>query len=94
MIIPGLTLLLLNMTCPVLANSVDPDQLASSEIRSGHGILIYSVRLGLKHMLWVLNEKASLSLVWVLAIRYQDYIHAPLEQRNHNHGLGFCYTSY
>ena len=24
------TLLLLNMTCPVLANSVDPDQLASS----------------------------------------------------------------
>ena len=24
-----LTLLLLNMTCPVLANSVDPDQLAS-----------------------------------------------------------------
>ena len=26
-----LTLLLLNTTCPVLANSVDPDQLASSE---------------------------------------------------------------
>ena len=26
-----LTLLLLNMTCPVLANSVDPDQLASEE---------------------------------------------------------------
>ena len=25
-----LTLLLLNTTCPVLANSVDPDQLASS----------------------------------------------------------------
>ena len=25
------TLLLLNMTCPVLANSVDPDQLASEE---------------------------------------------------------------
>ena len=27
--INGLTLLLLNTTCPVLANSVDPDQLAS-----------------------------------------------------------------
>ena len=27
-----LTLLLLNTTCPVLANSVDPDQLASEEI--------------------------------------------------------------
>ena len=26
-----ITLLLLNTTCPVLANSVDPDQLASSE---------------------------------------------------------------
>ena len=26
-----LTLLLLNMTCPVLAKSVDPDQLASEE---------------------------------------------------------------
>ena len=29
--IPFLTLLLLNTTCPVVANSVDPDQLASSE---------------------------------------------------------------
>ena len=27
----SLTLLLLNTTCPVLANSVDPDQLASEE---------------------------------------------------------------
>ena len=27
----SLTLFLLNMTCPVLANSVDPDQLASEE---------------------------------------------------------------
>ena len=48
-----LTLLLLNTTCPVLVNSVDPDQLTSEEanwsgsalffmeIRSGRGILIY-----------------------------------------------------
>ena len=28
--ITRLTLLLLNMTCPVLANSVDPDQLGSA----------------------------------------------------------------
>ena len=28
---PVLTLLLQNMTCPVLANSVDPDQLTSEE---------------------------------------------------------------
>ena len=30
-IITPLTLLLLNTTCPVLANSADPDQLASEE---------------------------------------------------------------
>ena len=30
----SLTLLLLNMACPVLANSVDPDQLASEEANS------------------------------------------------------------
>ena len=71
-----LTLLLLHTTCPILANSVDPDQLASEEanwsrfalfvikyvnfyqkiqikysdwleIRSGHGILIYSAWQGL-----------------------------------------------
>ena len=27
----SLTLLLLNATCPILANNVDPDQLASEE---------------------------------------------------------------
>ena len=36
-----LTLLLLNMTCPVLANSVDPDQLASSEANwSGSALFV------------------------------------------------------
>ena len=40
-----LTLLLLNMTCPVLANSVDPDQLASEEAnRSGSALFV------IKHM--------------------------------------------
>ena len=37
----GLTLLLLNMTCPVLANSVDPDQLASEEANwSGSALFV------------------------------------------------------
>ena len=39
-----LTLLLLNTTCPVLANSVDPDQLASEEAnwsRSGQFAINY-----------------------------------------------------
>ena len=36
-----LTLLLLNTTCPVLANSVDPDQLASSEANwSGSALFV------------------------------------------------------
>ena len=37
----NLTLLLLNTTCPVLANSVDPDQLASSEANwSGSALFV------------------------------------------------------
>ena len=36
-----LTHLLLNMTCPVLANSVDPDQLASEEANwSGSALFV------------------------------------------------------
>ena len=36
-----LTLLLLNTVCPVLANSVDPDQLASEEISwSGSALFV------------------------------------------------------
>ena len=36
-----LTLLLLNTTCPVLANSVDPDQLACEEANwSGSGLFV------------------------------------------------------
>ena len=34
-----LTLLLLNTTCPVLANSVDPDQLASEEANWSGSVL-------------------------------------------------------
>ena len=36
-----LTILLLDMTCPVLANSVDPDQLASEEANwSGSALFV------------------------------------------------------
>ena len=36
-----LTLLLLNTTCPVLTNSVDPDQLASEEAKwSGSALFV------------------------------------------------------
>ena len=35
-----LTLLLLNTTCPVLANSKDPDQLASEDNLSGSALLV------------------------------------------------------
>ena len=35
-----LTLLLLNTTCPVLANSVDPDQLASDANWSGSALFV------------------------------------------------------
>ena len=36
-----LTLLLLNTTCPILANSVDPDQLASEEANwSGSALFV------------------------------------------------------
>ena len=38
----NLILLLLNMTCPVLANSVDPDQLASEEANcSGSALFVF-----------------------------------------------------
>ena len=39
-----LTLLLLNTTCPVLANSVDPDQLASEEANwSGYALFVIKI---------------------------------------------------
>ena len=39
----SLTLLLLNTTCPVLANSVDPDQLASEEA-NGSGSALFVIK--------------------------------------------------
>ena len=38
-----LTLLLLNTSCPVLANSVDPDQLASSEA-NWSGFALFAIK--------------------------------------------------
>ena len=44
-----LTLLLLNTTCPVLANSVDPDQLASSEANwSGFALFVINMWISIK----------------------------------------------
>ena len=70
-----LTLLLLNTTCPILANSVDPDQMASEEflskpqikefdwleIRSGLGILVYSARKGLNTIFDLINTHTPIS---------------------------------
>ena len=39
-----LTLLMLNMTCPVLANSVDPDQLASEEEANWSGSALFVIK--------------------------------------------------
>ena len=49
--VTSLTLLLLNTTCPVLANSVDPDQLASEEAKwSGSALFVIKyVNFNQKH---------------------------------------------
>ena len=39
-----LTLLLLTMTCPVLANSVDPDHLASKEEANWSGSALFVIK--------------------------------------------------
>ena len=46
-----LTLLLLNTACPVLANSVDPDQLASEEANwSGSALFVIKMRISIKNL--------------------------------------------
>ena len=45
----SLTLLLLNTTCPVLANSVDPDQLASEEANQSGSALFAIQYVNLYH---------------------------------------------
>ena len=50
MTIEILTLLLLNTTCPVLANNVDPDQLASEEANwSGSTLLSLNMWISIKN---------------------------------------------
>ena len=45
-----LTLLLLNTTCPVLANSVDPDQLAFEEANwSGSALFVINMWISIKN---------------------------------------------
>ena len=58
-----LTLLLLNTTCPVLANSVDPDQLASEEANlSGSALLI------IKYMNFYQKPRSSNLIGWKLEL--------------------------
>ena len=57
--VSALTLLLLNTTCPVLANSVDPDQLASSEANwSGSALFV------IKYM-YVNFYKKKVEVIWL-----------------------------
>ena len=53
-----LTLLLLNMTCPVLANSVDPDQLASEEANWSVSALFFSLNM------WI-SIKNTDQVIWL-----------------------------
>ena len=58
-----LTLLLLNMTCPVLANSVDPDQLASSEANwSGSALFV------IKYVNFYQKPESSNLIGWKLEV--------------------------
>ena len=57
------TLLLLNTTCPVLANSVDPDQLASSEANwSGSALFI------INYMNFYQKPRSSNLIGWKLEV--------------------------
>ena len=58
-----LTLLLLNTTCPVLANSVDPDHLASEEANwSGSALFV------IKYVIFYQQSGASNLIGWKLEI--------------------------
>ena len=58
-----LTLLLLNMTCPVLANSVDPDQLASEEANWSEPALFV-----IKYMNFYQKPRSSNLIGWKLEV--------------------------
>ena len=60
-----LTLLLLNMTCPVLENSVDPDQLASAEAEanwSGSALFV------IKYVNFYQKPRSSNMIGWKLEV--------------------------
>ena len=58
-----LTLLLLNTTCPVLANSADPDQLASSEANwSGSALFV------IKYVNFYQKPESSNLIGWKLEV--------------------------
>ena len=58
-----LTLLLLNTTCPVLANSVDPDQMASEEANwSGSALFV------IKYVNFYQKPRSSNLIGWKLEV--------------------------
>ena len=62
-IVTILTLLLLNTTCPVLANNVDPDQLASSEANwSGSALFV------IKYVNFYQKPRSSNLIGWKLEV--------------------------
>ena len=64
----NLTLLLLNMTCPVLANSVDPDQLASEENWSGSALFVISIWYIIRYVNFYQNPGSSNLIGWKLEV--------------------------
>ena len=63
-----LTLLLLNTTCPVLVNSVDPDQLASDEANwSGSALFV------IKHVNFFQKPGSSNLIGWKLGVGVAIY---------------------
>ena len=63
MLVGFFTLLLLTMTCPVLANSVDPDQLASEEANwSGSALFV------IKYVNFYQKPRSSNLIGWKLKV--------------------------
>ena len=72
----NLTLLLLNTTCPVLANSVDPDQLVPTDL----GLLYLSLNiwLSIKNLDQVIWLAGNLKWAWHLNLFSMTRVNTPL----------------
>ena len=80
-----LTLLLLNTTCPVLANSVDPDQLASSEEANWSGSTLFVTQyVNLNQQSRSSNLKGWKLEMWHLNLFWQE------KEKKKNKFMLFC----